>query len=102
VRRGDGTALLDAVTTYAELLARFGAASGSDIVSREHCEIAAIAAASGVPYKTCGAGGGDVGIALAANADRLADFRRLIGQAGFRALDLAVDPQGLSVRVTPE
>lgn len=102
VRRGDGAALLAAVTSYAELLAQFGAASDSDIVSREHREISAAAAASGVRYKTCGAGGGDIGIALAANVGKLADFRRLIGQAGFRALDLAVDPQGLSVRVTNE
>ncbi|MGH8829143.1 MAG: mevalonate kinase family protein [Jiangellaceae bacterium] len=102
VRHGDGAALLDAVTSYAELLARFGADSGSDIVSREHREIGAAAAASGVPYKTCGAGGGDIGIALAANVGKLAEFRRLIGQAGFRALDLAVDPQGLSVRVSHE
>lgn len=101
-QRGDGPLLLATVTRYAQLLAQLGAASGADIVSDEHRAIAAVAAAGAIPYKTCGAGGGDIGVGLTADASRLANFRRMVGQAGFQLVDLAVDPQGLSVHVTDE
>lgn len=91
-------ALLDAVACYADGLAGLGAASGLDIVSPEHRTIAALAAASGVVYKPCGAGGGDIGIALALDAGRLRDFRGRIARTRFPVLDLALDTRGLQLR----
>ncbi len=101
VERQDAAAVLDAVDTYARLLERLGEASGADIVCAEHRQIGAIAAASGVSYKSCGAGGGDIGVALTTELDRLATFRERAAQAGFQPLDLAVDPLGLSVHTGP-
>ncbi|EIM03110.1 hypothetical protein UUC_07101, partial [Rhodanobacter denitrificans] len=54
----------------------------------EHRALAALAARLGVAYKTCGAGGGDIGIALATDAARLQAFRRAASAAGFPVLDL--------------
>ncbi|MGH8307295.1 MAG: mevalonate kinase family protein [Gammaproteobacteria bacterium] len=102
IQRADAGALMQAAKDYAAGLAELGTASGMDIVSREHREIANAAAACGVAYKSCGAGGGDAGIALSLDHDRLADFRQRIVQAGFRILDLEVDPQGLEARITNE
>ncbi|HZV92237.1 MAG TPA: hypothetical protein VFF72_03415, partial [Caldimonas sp.] len=68
LRAGNARALLDAVRDYAGGLDRLGRASGVDIVCAEHRAIGAIAAAHGVTYKSCGAGGGDVGVALAIDA----------------------------------
>ena len=90
-------ALLQALTAYAAGLARLGAASGLDIVCAEHRVLAALAAECGVVYKSCGAGGGDLGVALTADADRLLAFRRAVARAGLRTLDLEIDPRGLRV-----
>ncbi|HET6631382.1 MAG TPA: hypothetical protein VFG73_01580 [Rhodanobacteraceae bacterium] len=94
---GDVQGLLDTVAEYARLLGELGAASGTDIVSAEHAKLATLAERCGVAYKPCGAGGGDIGIALAGDADRLRDFRRDIEAAGFQPLDLGLDAVGLRV-----
>jgi phosphomevalonate kinase len=41
-----------------------------------------------VTYKPCGAGGGDIGIALATDADRPQGFGQAATQSGFTLLDL--------------
>ena len=89
---GDATTLLDAVAAYALALDRLGNASGLDIISAEHRALGALAARHGVTYKTCGAGGGDVGIALATDADQLRAFRQAATQSGFTVLDLRPSP----------
>ncbi|MGH8282376.1 MAG: mevalonate kinase family protein [Gammaproteobacteria bacterium] len=99
IQCGDANAFMQALGAYLEDLAQLGVASGVDIVSREHREIAAAAVACGVAYKSCGAGGGDAGIAFSMDDAQLADFRQRITQAGFRTLDLAVDPQGLEAQI---
>lgn len=88
----DAAALLEAVAAYALALERLAAASGLDIFCPEHRALAALAARLGVAYKTCGAGGGDVGIALTTDAARLQAFRQAAGAAGFAVL--ALHPAG--------
>ncbi len=82
------TALLEAVAAYARALDRLAAASGLDIFCAEHRALAALAARLGVTYKTCGAGGGDIGIALATDEARVQAFRHVASEAGFPVLDL--------------
>ena len=94
---GDVMTLLQAMAEYATLLDRLGSASGIDIVCAEHRAIGALAAACGVVYKTSGAGGGDVGIAVTDDADRLQDFCRRVRLGAFSPLDLAIDGHGLRV-----
>jgi phosphomevalonate kinase len=96
--RGDARALVAAADAYAAHLAELGDASGIDIVSREHRALRALAQASGVTWKSCGAGGGDVGIALALDPSGLARFRARAAGAGFTPLDLALDASGLVAR----
>lgn len=102
VRAGDAAALIAAVRGYGTQLAELGTASGTDIVTREHREIAAMAAASDVAYKSSGAGGGDIGIAVSTDPGRLRDFRARLEPTVYRVLDLSVDPLGLSVHVSDE
>jgi phosphomevalonate kinase len=94
----DAEAMLEALAAYAHGLDRLGGASGIDIVCDEHRAIAGIAAECGVVYKTCGAGGGDVGIACATDTERLTHFARKVDAAGFYVLDVGVDTQGLMVQ----
>lgn len=97
LREHNVVALLEAVDAYAAALARLGCASGLDIVSAEHRSLGAVALACGVTYKPCGAGGGDIGIALTTDADRLRAFRQGVVQAGLQCLDLQLELCGLQV-----
>ncbi|MGP1664529.1 MAG: mevalonate kinase family protein [Rhodanobacter sp.] len=82
------TSLLDAVAAYALALDRLAAASALDIVCAEHRALATLAKRHDVVYKTCGAGGGDIGIALSTDSVRLHAFSQAATQAGFSVLDL--------------
>lgn len=89
--------LLSALAAYGAILGRLGAASGLDIVSAEHLALARLAHDCGVIYKTCGAGGGDLGIGISDDPERIAAFRQRVARAGLRTLDLQIDPSGLRV-----
>ena len=93
----DAAAFLSSLHDYATALARFGAATGVDIASREHRAIAAIAQTCGCVYKSCGAGGGDVGVTFAVEDTRLRAFSERASRAGFPVIGLEADPKGLEV-----
>ena len=93
----DAAAFLSSVHDYAMALARFGEAAGTDIASRGHRAIAAIATACGCVYKSCGAGGGDVGVTFAVEDTRLREFSARVLRAGFPVIGLEADPKGLEV-----
>src|SRR6185437_5896455 len=93
----DAAAFLSSLHDYADALASFGEAAGADIASREHRAIAAIAADCGCVYKSCGAGGGDVGVTFAVEDTRLRAFAGRAAQAGYPVIGLAEDPKGLAV-----
>jgi len=90
-------ALMEAIDAYAAGLARLGAASGLDIMSAEHRALQAIAVDCGATYKPCGAGGGDVGMAVSLDSARMAAFRRGVLRAGLRILDLQPARHGLQM-----
>jgi len=92
-QRGD--ALLESTAAYALALHAFSDSTGLDIFSPEHAQLTKLATQSGVCYKSCGAGGGDFGIALCRDTEQLNDARKRITAAGFRCLPLACDEQGL-------
>lgn len=97
VEADDAPGLLHAVRSSAAVLARLGEASGLDIVCAEHRRITAIAAACGATYKSCGAGSGDIGIALALESECLQALRRRLAEAGFAVLDTALEAHGLLI-----
>lgn len=96
-RTADAATLLAAVQSYALALTRLGDASGIDIVSAEHRRIAAIAADCGIVYKTCGAGGGDIGMALTLDPERMQSFEKRLHMAGIQTLQMQVDPRGMQL-----
>lgn len=96
----DAAAMVDGIAAYASGLERLGQASGIDIVCAEHRAVADLAEDCGVVYKTCGAGGGDVGIACAIDTDRLKHFAQKVDAAGFHILGVGVDAQGLAVETS--
>lgn len=99
---GDAEAMVAGMAAYASGLERLGQASGIDIICAEHRAVAGMAADCGVVYKTCGAGGGDVGVACATDTDRLTKFAKKVDAAGFYVLDVGIDVEGLAVEASTE
>lgn len=95
IEAGNSVDTLTGITRYAELLQALGTASGIDIVSAEHRQLSACAADHDVMYKSCGAGGGDIGVALSRNAVALERFVRSARCDGYAPLHASVDPTGL-------
>ena len=93
----DAGALLAAFEAYGARLDELGRAAGLDIVGTEHREIRNAAARCGVIYKPSGAGGGDIGIGFAGDGDHIEAFRHAVGAIGYRIIDMAVEPQGLTI-----
>ncbi len=95
----DAASFLSSLDDYAQALARFGEAGGVDIASRGHRLLAALAAECDAVYKSCGAGGGDVGVTFAMDDMRLREFTKRATEAGFTTIDLGADPRGLETIV---
>ena len=94
-REGPVPRILDGLDDYAKALRQFDAESGLGIFAAGHARMADRATEHGVVYKPCGAGGGDVGIAVAAADDSLASFTDVAAALGFRRLDMNLDMQGV-------
>ena len=52
---------------------------------------------TGIVYKPCGAGGGDIGIALAACEHDINEFCDLALRQDFTILDLALESEGVRI-----
>jgi phosphomevalonate kinase len=97
----DSQGFLEATTEYGRHLEKLGERIGADIVTGQHRQVAACAARHGVAYKISGAGGGDMGIAFAADSEALEAFASAAPPVA-RILKLSVDPAGLVIRETAE
>ncbi|MEL7448148.1 MAG: hypothetical protein AAFN78_03010 [Pseudomonadota bacterium] len=93
----DGTRFLRAVRDYGAALDALGKAAGIDVVSRAHRRVAAIAAKHGAVYKPSGAGGGDVGIAFANDAEVLERLREALVAAGLHCPAVSLCREGLTI-----
>jgi phosphomevalonate kinase len=97
LREDDADGFLRAVAAYGVLLESLGNALGCDVLTSEHRRIAALAQRFAVTYKTSGAGGGDLGIALSKDKSALTALRDAVSAEGFLWVDLGIDPDGLMV-----
>ncbi len=81
--------VLDEFPAYIDTLRAFSVDHDLGIFDAGHDELADLAAADGLVYKPCGAGGGDVGVLLGPSEQALDDF------TGGRALRCGPDPAGI-------
>jgi phosphomevalonate kinase len=93
----DGAGWLEAFEAYGQGLQELGKAIGADIVTAEHREIGAEARRHGIAYKVSGAGGGDLGLACAADAEALRAFSQSVEDRGFRVINVSLAVHGLQV-----
>lgn len=89
--------LLPALRDYVEALDHLDRSAGLGIFSAEHAALRALAMDAGVVYKPCGAGGGDIGAAFAANAEAAELFVRRAAAQGFESVPLETAPHGIEV-----
>jgi len=93
---GNMSAVLAAIRRYATALQVFSTDHGLGIFDAGHDALAHLADSRGIVYKPCGAGGGDIGIALATSDTALSTFCDRAAEYGFRPLSLTLDPCGVS------
>lgn len=97
LRAADTGSFVGSVADYGEALRALGDAAGVAIFSPEHQHIQELAHRAGAVYKPSGAGGGDVGVAVAASKRVLAELGQGLASEGFPTLALQEDPQGLHI-----
>jgi len=102
VERGDGAALLDAVASTADLLARLGNEVGIPIVTPALARLVAAARRVGAAAKPSGAGGGDCGIALATSEAQADAVRAAWRAEGIVPLSVAIAAEGVCHEVHDE
>lgn len=90
-------AIFAALADYATALKAFSDECKLEIFAAGHQQMADLASECGIVYKPCGAGGGDVGIALSLDELRLDNFTADAAQAGFRQLDVRAEWRGLLI-----
>lgn len=90
---GDAEKLLSGYRSYMDALTRFDGAHGLGIFDGGHADLTL--AEPDLIYKPCGAGGGDVGVALSTDRDRLDRFAARAAERGVLRLDVELDPRGV-------
>ena len=88
------TEVVAVLDEYTQALLRFDTAHRLGIFDAGHRALAERAAGAGIVYKPCGAGGGDIGVALATNRASLASFETIAARSGFSRIALSIDPSG--------
>ena len=96
-KSGSVDAVMTAHGDYGDALMRFSVDHDLGIFEAGHEALSRAAIDDGVVYKPCGAGGGDVGIALAADASRLDEFVERACAMGFRHLNFGIGLTGVKL-----
>lgn len=91
----DCTHFIDAVGEYARNLDSLGRQADIEIFSAPHRELYALAFGSGLVYKPCGAGGGDLGVVMGVCSDDVDRFAAQAEKSGYPPVDISTDPEGV-------
>jgi phosphomevalonate kinase len=90
------TDIVDTLRKYAGTLRNFDLEHNLGIYDAGHAELADIADSFGVIYKPCGAGGGDLGIAISSDDTAVATFAAAATAYGFKHLRMSIASGGVS------
>ena len=90
-------AFLANLAAFAQGLRALDRAARIGIYSAAHQAGHAAAQRAGVLYKPCGAGGGDMGMAVAEDADALRAWRQAATAAGLHPIRAGISPHGVRV-----
>ena len=97
-KAGDISRVLSEMRRYTHVLREFSVDHELGIFEAGHQELADLAEDHpNTVYKPCGAGGGDIGIILAASSDDVDLCTADAVKAGFVPLDISLDPDGILI-----
>ncbi len=96
-RSRDTNGFVDAVARYADTLRALGDCAELEIFSPAHAKLAALAREFSAAYKPCGAGGGDIGIAVSRDPAALAALTVRVAGLGFEPIPLSIAASGLEI-----
>lgn len=99
---GSAHQIVTSFAEYSDALLSFSDDYDLGIFAGGHHEMADLASDCGIVYKPCGAGGGDIGVALSMDEPSIRKFCEQAEQHGARLLDVQVEQQGLVVQVESE
>ncbi len=88
-------AVMSQYPAYIEALRQFSVDHDLGIFDAGHERLVTDAAAAGLVYKPCGAGGGDVGILLGSSDEQLTDFMTGREDSGCQVLGFDLEPDGV-------
>ncbi|MGB5578394.1 MAG: hypothetical protein WBM88_13390, partial [Woeseiaceae bacterium] len=88
-------AVMSQFPAYIATLRQFSVDHDLGIFDAGHEQLVSAAAAAGLVYKPCGAGGGDVGILLGNSDEALDDFMNDREGPGCQVLDFELEPEGV-------
>ena len=98
MREGPADEIVDVMRAYVDALAAFDQGRNLGIFAAGHEQLTRYAQSrADMVYKPCGAGGGDIGVALAAAGDVLDEFAMVANQHDFVELDTRFELQGVVV-----
>ena len=98
-RAADVAGILAGLRQYTEALQAFSDAHDLGIFDAGHGELVSLAAAGDLLYKPCGAGGGDCGIVLGTEPERIAAFCRQAGKHGYSTLEYGLCVDGAEANI---
>lgn len=96
-RGGDAVQVLQRMHEFTSALHRFDERYQVGIFGGGHSDLMQMAKLKGILYKPCGAGGGDIGVAFAADRASMHAFRDSVHAAGFRVLNVTLDSRGAAM-----
>lgn len=88
------------INNYRELMGKIGSRIRAPVLTPQHLRLSEIALEVGAAYKPCGAGGGDLGVFVAADSEQLEQIRSRIEACGFPELGLKPALTGLQLAMT--
>lgn len=94
---GDSRQILGSFPAYVDALRQFSIDHDLGVFDAGHEDLVHLATGNDIVYKPCGAGGGDIGIVLAASEAAINEFCERARPQGFRNLDLGLEIEGVLV-----
>lgn len=100
VERNDAEALARQMGAYGRLLGTMGDQLDLPIVTEMHQQAMTLTERAGAWYKPCGAGGGDLGVAVSTDPQRLAGVAKDLANQGLETLPMAMDENGVRLHLS--
>ena len=94
--------ITDSFRHYVQALRQFDIDHDLGIFDAGHAELAEMATNRNIVYKPCGAGGGDIGVVLAADEESVIEFCEQAKKHNFVQLDIEQDAHGAEARTRNE